>query len=68
MKIKQAEKQAQELISRLSPEIVERLGMANLLSDITHELLLGASVEEIQRKLACPDDESLLGNRIPRSF
>jgi hypothetical protein len=50
-KIRQAEKQAEELISRLDPEIVKRLGIANLLSDLTHEILLGTPIDVLEKQL-----------------
>lgn len=50
-KIKQADKQARELISKLDPEIVERLGEANLLSDVTHEILLGTPIDELKKQV-----------------
>jgi hypothetical protein len=52
-RIAAAEEAAQRLIDQMSPEVVERLGEANLISDLTHEFLMsGLPSRELQEQMA----------------
>ena len=51
-RIAAAEEAAQRLIDQMPPEAVERLGEANLLSDLTHEFLMsGLPSRELQGQM-----------------